>query len=116
MVVMFIISVGAVVLGADAVAVSRTEASNLPLVIDVSLEDEDPLFRLALVGGKGASSCTSSSAVCGRGGRCDAHGSREVFQCGLDLHILFGGGSGKMVQSSVAGGRCRSNFVKLVVQ
>ena len=104
-----IIAVGAADPGADAVAVSQTGASDLPLVLDRGLEDEDPIFRLALVGGKGAGSRARSSAGCGRGGR-------EVCQCGIYFRILFGGGGGDMVQSSVAGGRCRSECVKLANQ
>ena len=68
MVVHFSIAVGATVPGADAVAVGQTEASDLPLVLEGSLEYQDTLFRLALVGGKGASSRASSYVGSGCGG------------------------------------------------
>ena len=73
----FIVEVGASVPGADAVAMRRAEASDLPLVLDGGLEDWDPLFHLSLVGGKGAGSCASRSvgSGCGGGGWCGDRGS-----------------------------------------
>ena len=94
--------------GADAVAMCQSEASDLPLVLEGSLEYQDPLFRLALVGGKGASSRASSYV----GSGCGVIG----VEGGLDFLILFGGGGREMVQSSVAGGGCRRECVKLAVQ
>ena len=76
MAVPFIIAVGAAVPGADALAVSRTEASDLSLVLDGNLEDDDLLFFLKLVGGKGAGSRASSSAGCGCAGWWGGHGGQ----------------------------------------
>ena len=78
MVVHFSIAVGATVPGADAVAVGQTEASDLPIVLEGGLEYQDPLFRIALVGGKGAGPCASryvGSGCGGGGGWCGDRGS-----------------------------------------
>ena len=93
--VIVVVAVAASVTGADSVDVCVAEASHLPFVFYGGLEDQNPLFRLALVSGEGAGSRARVSA----GG-----GGREVGRGGLDLRILLCGGNGELVQRSVAGG------------
>ena len=99
MAVLLAVAVVASVTGAYAVAVCGAEASHLQF-FQSGLEDQNPLFSLAMVSEEGAGSHDIISTGCG---------GREVGQGGLDLRILLCGGGGELVHHSVSGGGSRAS-------